>query len=208
MLNKKNAPSWVSDIQGKSLENDPNYALSDPVAATVSVMDKKDNYVSVVTSLNTWFGSKVMTKDGILLNNAMANFAIPNESGSLNTANQLAEGRRPLTSNVVALTMDTKDICGSRIVTGGASASSVGQVLAFPLLLDLDLRSSVDSARIDVQDSTVYVENAEIGQIQLISPKVLDGFSKLDAFHYLKTPYTSVNVVEKIIDQPFKIDDF
>ena len=35
-----------------------------------------------------------MTKDGILLNNAMANFAIPNESGSLNTANQLAEGRR------------------------------------------------------------------------------------------------------------------
>ena len=35
------------------------YALSDPVAANVGVMDKKDNYVSVVTSLNTWFGSKV-----------------------------------------------------------------------------------------------------------------------------------------------------
>jgi gamma-glutamyltranspeptidase len=58
-----------------------------------------------------------MTKDGILLNNAMANFAIPNESGSLTTANQLVEGRRPLTSNVVALTMDTKTICGSRIGT-------------------------------------------------------------------------------------------
>ena len=36
------------------------YALSDPVAANVGVMDKKDNYVSVVTSLNTWFGSKVI----------------------------------------------------------------------------------------------------------------------------------------------------
>ena len=59
MLDKKNAPSWVSNIQGKSLDDDPNYTLSDPVAATVSVMDKKDNYVSVVTSLNTWFGSKV-----------------------------------------------------------------------------------------------------------------------------------------------------
>jgi hypothetical protein len=36
------------------------YNLSDPVAANVGVMDKKDNYVSVVTSLNTWFGSKVI----------------------------------------------------------------------------------------------------------------------------------------------------
>ena len=60
MLDKKNAPGWVSNIQGKSLDDaDPNYALSDPVAANVGVMDKKDNYVSVVTSLNTWFGSKV-----------------------------------------------------------------------------------------------------------------------------------------------------
>jgi gamma-glutamyltranspeptidase len=36
-----------------------SYALSDPVAAHVAIMDKNDNYVSVVTSLNTWFGSKV-----------------------------------------------------------------------------------------------------------------------------------------------------
>ena len=94
------------------------------------------------------------------------------------------------------------------IVTGGASAGSVGQVLAFPLLLDSDLKASVDSARIKVQNSTVSVENAEIGQIKLISPKVLDEFKRLDAFYYLKTPYTSVNVVEKMIDHPIKIDDF
>ena len=147
-----------------------------------------------------------MTKDGILLNNAMANFAVPNESGTLNTANQLAEGRRPLTSNVVALTMDTKTICGSRIVIGGASASSVGQVLAFPLLMDLDLRASVDSARIDIQNSTVFVENAD--PVDGFSPKVLMEFAKGEQFNYQSLPYTSVNVVEKTIDQPIKIDDF
>ena len=66
---------------------------------------------------------------GILLNNAMANFAIPNENeDSSNTSNRMGEGRRPLTSNLVSLIMDTKDICGHRIVTGGASPSSVGQV--------------------------------------------------------------------------------
>ena len=141
-----------------------------------------------------------------MLNNAIANFAIPNESGELNTANQLVVGRRPLTANVVALTMDTKDICGSRIVTGGATASSVGQVLALPLLLNLDLRASVDQARIDVQNSTVYVENAD--PIQSFDAKVLKEYELLDSFHLLKLPYTSVNVVEKTTDQLIKIDDF
>ena len=98
-------------------------------------------------------------------------------------------------------------ICGSRIVTGGASASSVGQVLAFPLLMDLDLRASVDSARIDIQNSTVFVENAD--PVDGFSPKVLMDFRNGgDAFHYQSLPYTSVNVVEKTIDQPIKIDDF
>ena len=70
-----------------------------------------------------------MSKNGILLNNAMSNFAIPNETEDLETtSNQIAQGRRPLTSNLVVLTMDTQDICGQRIITGGATPSSVGQV--------------------------------------------------------------------------------
>ena len=32
--------------------------ISRPVAAHVAAMDRRDIYVSVVTSLNTWFGSK------------------------------------------------------------------------------------------------------------------------------------------------------
>ena len=46
-------------------------------------------------------------------------------------------------------------------MTGGATASSVGQVLAYPLLLQSDLRSSVDAARIDVQHSTIFLENLD-----------------------------------------------
>lgn len=147
-----------------------------------------------------------MTRDGILLNNAMANFAIPNENGELMTSNQLAEGKRPLTANVVALSMDTKDICGTRIVTGGATASSVGQVLAFPLLLKSDLRSAVDSARLGVQNSTIFVEIADTKGG--FDPKVLADFAKMDDVQNMHLPFTSVNVVEKTIDQPIKIDDF
>ena len=59
LTKKENAPKWVSERQRDGLGSDPNYALSSPVAANVAVMDKEDNYVGVVTSLNTWFGSKV-----------------------------------------------------------------------------------------------------------------------------------------------------
>ena len=84
------------------------------------------------------------------------------------------------------------------------SAISVGQVLGFPLLMDLDLRASVDSARIDIQNST---ENAD--PVDGFSPKVLMDFRNGgDAFHYQSLPYTSVNIVEKTIDHPIKIDDF
>lgn len=32
-------------------------------------------------SLNSWFGSGVMTKSGIILNNQLANFQVPDSSG-------------------------------------------------------------------------------------------------------------------------------
>ncbi len=72
---------------------------------------------------------QVMTDNGILMNNALANFAIPSSTeADMSTENQLVEGRRPLSYNVLALSMDTADICGKRVITGGATPSSVGEV--------------------------------------------------------------------------------
>ncbi len=45
--------------QSASLDESTSYTLAEAVSSHVAVMDKKDVYVSVVTSLNTWFGSKV-----------------------------------------------------------------------------------------------------------------------------------------------------
>lgn len=56
-----------------------SYDVPLPAASHVAVMDRQDNYVSLVTSLNTWFGSRVMLDNGVLLNNAMANFFVPGD---------------------------------------------------------------------------------------------------------------------------------
>ncbi len=206
MLDKANTGKWMSDIQSGSSEFETGYILSEPTAAHVAVMDKKDTYVSVVTSLNTWFGSKVMTDDGILMNNAMGNFAIPTEESPAEsrTSNQMARGRRPLSYNVVALTMDTADICGKRIVTGGATPGSVGEVLSVPLLLNLDLKSSIDEARIDFRNDTVYVEGAR-GPDGL--SKILSDFRSHEGADMIRLPYTTVNAVEKHLDLVTRIDD-
>ena len=44
------------------------------------------------------------------------------------SANQLSPLKRPLMSNVVAMATDITNICGRRIVLGGATPDSVGQV--------------------------------------------------------------------------------
>ena len=65
----------------------------------------------------------------------------------------------------------------------------------------------MDSAKIDVQNSTVFVENTD--PVDGFSSKVLMDFrNEGDAFHCQSLPYTSVNIVEKTIDHPIKIDDF
>ncbi len=96
-------------------------------------MDRWDNYVSVSTSLNTWFGSRVMTSTGILLNNALSDFAFPSGEGGggeEKTANVMSRGRRPLYTGVPALAVDVERICGQRVIVGGSGADTVTRFFA------------------------------------------------------------------------------
>ncbi len=53
----KNEGDESSDVSFRS-----SYQTSEPVGVSATAMDRQDIYVSVVTSLNTWFGSKVRTQ--------------------------------------------------------------------------------------------------------------------------------------------------
>ena len=71
-----------------------------------------------------------MTSNGILMNNAMSNFAIPSSDGdaAANSGNVLGAGRRPLSPAVAAIAIEAEEICGQRILLGGATPDSVGEV--------------------------------------------------------------------------------
>jgi gamma-glutamyltranspeptidase/glutathione hydrolase len=95
-----------------------------------SIVDKDGNAVSSTYTLNSTFGSGVVIKDtGILMNNEMDDFAaapgIPNQFGLLGAeANQIAPGKRPLSSMTPTIVMKdggffftTGSPGGSRIIT-------------------------------------------------------------------------------------------
>lgn len=78
----------------------------------VSIVDSRGGAVSLTTTLNTWFGSKVVAEGtGVLLNNEMDDFTTrpgePNAFGLVQgEANRIAPGKRMLSAMTPALVLD------------------------------------------------------------------------------------------------------
>ncbi|KAL9046120.1 MAG: hypothetical protein Q9214_000960 [Letrouitia sp. 1 TL-2023] len=88
-----------------SAYNPDNYEA--PLSAGTShitTMDGSGMAVSLTTAINKYFGSKlIVPSTGIILNNVMNDFSIPNNSNNnyrLAPANFIQPGKRPLSSNV------------------------------------------------------------------------------------------------------------
>ena len=91
---------------------------SDPITTTsqLAVADANGNVVSVTTTLNLNFGSRLMA-DGFVLNNAMTNFSAAPKAGE-RIANQMEPGKRPVTSMAPTIVFDAK---GEPILAGGSA---------------------------------------------------------------------------------------
>jgi gamma-glutamyltranspeptidase/glutathione hydrolase len=91
---------------------------SDPVAATsqIAIVDRGGNALSITTTTNLNFGSRLMV-DGFVLNNAMTNFSAAPKPGET-IANQMAPGKRPVTSMAPTIVFDAK---GAPVVVGGSA---------------------------------------------------------------------------------------
>ncbi len=125
----------------------------------LSVLDDEGNAVSLTTTLNASFGSGIMVEGGgFLLNNELDDFSIlagePNLYGLVGgAANQLAPGRRPLSSMTPTVVRE-----GGRGVTmvlgapgGPRIITAVTQVLLRVLAYDQSLTDAVRAPRLHQQ---------------------------------------------------------
>ena len=163
----------------------------------ISTADKDGNWVSITTTVNTDFGSKVIVPGtGVFLNNQMDDFSaqpgIANIYGLIGSeANAIAPGKRPLSSMSPTLVLkNDKPIMSLGAAGGPTIISQVVQVLNNNLRLGMPLTDALAAPRIHHQwrPDALYLEKAIAGA---------DRAALLDLGHTLKTlgPYGSTQAI-------------
>lgn len=167
-----------------------------------SVVDKDGNCVSVTTTLNGLFGSKVVVEGaGFLLNNEMDDFSAkpgaPNMFGLVGgTANAIAPNKRMLSSMSPTIVLKEGKpflVLGAR--GGSRIISTVAQVIVNVIDFRMNIQAAVDAPRIHMQwlPDTLYAEEFGLSR---------DTAEKLEAMGYhldLHSYSAIVNAV--LIDQ-------
>ncbi|XP_050529611.1 scoloptoxin SSD14-like isoform X2 [Daktulosphaira vitifoliae] len=123
--------------------------------ANVVVLDAMGNAVVATSTINTIFGSGVMSKStGIIMNNEMDDFSIPGIRNSFgipsSPANYIQPGKRPMSSMCPSIITDNK---GDVILALGAAGGSkitlaTAYVIALTMWYNKTLKEAIDEPRI------------------------------------------------------------
>ncbi|KAF8213404.1 gamma-glutamyltranspeptidase [Mycena galopus ATCC 62051] len=131
-------PAAVEDVRSKILDNqtfpvtyyDPsNYTpLDDHGTSHMAVIDQEGMAVSLTTTVNLYWGSQVMTTDGVILNDEMDDFSSPGQVNSFgftaSPSNYIVPGKRPQSSIASSIAEDL--VTGEvTIATGSAGGSRI-----------------------------------------------------------------------------------
>ncbi len=130
----------------------------DAGTAHISVVDSEGNAVALTTTINLEFGAQLVAgRTGVLLNDEMDDFSlapgVPDAFGLVaGSANQLAPGKRPLSSMSPTIVVGDH---GVEMVLGAAGGpmiiSSTIQVLLDALLFGMDAQAAVAAPRVHHQ---------------------------------------------------------
>jgi gamma-glutamyltranspeptidase / glutathione hydrolase len=129
-----------------------------PHTTHYSVVDGEGNAVAVTTTLNGWFGSRVMAEGlGFLLNDEMDDFSakpgVPNEDGLIQgMANAIGPGKRPLSSMTPTIVVKNNQ---PFLVLGSPGSSRIITTVANAILgvvdFGLNIQEAIDAPRFHQQ---------------------------------------------------------
>ncbi|XP_011473701.1 glutathione hydrolase 7 isoform X2 [Oryzias latipes] len=162
MLNKSQAEILRNKmIHLQSLRNSTSYSFpAELLTAQVVVMGPDNLMVSVASSLNGPFGSRILTPSGILLNSLILDFFWPNKTSVKPPTEQFQENRvgarkRPLTLLMPAMLVPSWDVCGTYMAlssSGGRShLNKITQMLVNVLFLHKEKNDSLPLRRLHTQ---------------------------------------------------------
>ncbi|KAG5282450.1 hypothetical protein AALO_G00056170 [Alosa alosa] len=160
MLSKEKAAlyrSMISDSQASPPGHyTPAYALEEgAVASQVMIMGPDDFIVSVMSSLNRPFGSRIVSPSGILLNSQILDFSWQNKTSSSsppNPHNSIQPGKRPLSFLMPTAVRPSVGLCGTYVALGSSNGdralSGITEVLMNVLSSRKNLSESLSYGRL------------------------------------------------------------
>ncbi|KAF6722744.1 Gamma-glutamyltransferase 7 [Oryzias melastigma] len=165
MLNKSQAEilrnRMIHFQMSQSLCNSTIYSFpAELLAAQVVVMGPDNLMVSVASTLNRPFGSRILTPSGILLNSLILDFFWPNKTSIKPQIEQFQENhvearKRPLTLLMPAMLVPSWDKCGTYMAlssSGGRNhLNRITQMLVNVLFLHKEKNDSVPLRRLHTQ---------------------------------------------------------
>ncbi|KAK6644179.1 hypothetical protein RUM43_000446 [Polyplax serrata] len=184
------------------------------IASQVSVTDNEDLYVVIVSGLNTWLGSQLLTESGFILNSGIANGGINHEA-------------RPLSLATPVIAIQHEEICGRRLILGvncfqgpllksegyaviriisnilgAGDATIAAQVLTYALLFNNNISTSVETPRffIDHVPRQIWLEDMHKPFFNSMTLEKLKAFLKM---RRIVPPYESINAIDKTEDLIF-----
>ncbi len=136
---------------------------SDPVAmpatTDLAIVDDAGDAVSFTTTINENFGSDIVA-DGVVLNDAMTNFAEQPVVNGVRVANAAAPGKRPITTMAPTIVF-SRDGSPELIVGAGGGAriiDSVAETIVGVLAWHQDVRTAIEQPRIGAQNRAEELE--------------------------------------------------
>ncbi|KAK2885944.1 hypothetical protein Q8A67_016781 [Cirrhinus molitorella] len=173
MLSKTQAAAFrqkINDSQASTAEHyTPSYELQEgAVASQLMIMGTDDLIVSVMSSLNQPFGSRIVTPSGILLNSQMLDFSWPNKthgSAGFNQHNSIEPGKRPASFLTPIAVRPAIGLCGTYVALGSSNGdralSGITQVLINVLSSRNNMSDSVSYGRLHplIQNYTLLVDS-------------------------------------------------
>ncbi|XP_042385184.1 glutathione hydrolase 3-like [Zingiber officinale] len=157
------SPSFAQKLQQKIVDNttfEPSYYLArwsqlrDHGTSHLCVVDADRNAVSLTSTVNWFFGAKVLSPStGVVLNNEMDDFCIPTEvtPDHLPPAptNFIEPGKRPLSSMTPIIVLKDNQLAGVAGASGGLNIiPAVLQVFLNHFILEMDPLKAVQHPRL------------------------------------------------------------
>jgi gamma-glutamyltranspeptidase/glutathione hydrolase len=142
-------PAIFSELEQYAKEHPPLAVRESPHTTHYSVVDADGNAVSVTTTLNDWFGSRVTAEGlGFLLNDEMDDFAakpeVANSYGLIQgPANAIGPGKRPLSSMTPTIVLKDNQLF---LVLGSPGASRIITTVANVLIAAVDYGMNIQEA--------------------------------------------------------------